>query len=187
MNAPTDWISALAILAAGLILGVLFLFIFNKRKSARTLGGEPDLDRKDLEAKRDALVAQLRDPGLESDERARLEREAANVLRQLDERGGQAIPSASSSEGRTATGMNPTTKGFLWGAGSFAALAALFYFVMQQAAPRQEGGSLTGNDGLQQQTQGAPQQPPDAMLQQLLTAVQNDPNSLQLRTDLAQA
>jgi len=59
MNAPPiDWISAIAVLVAGLVLGVLF-FYFNKRK-AQTLGGEADLERKDLEAKRDALVQQTR-------------------------------------------------------------------------------------------------------------------------------
>jgi cytochrome c-type biogenesis protein CcmH len=84
--------------------------------------------------------------------------------------------------------MNPTTKGFLWGAGSVAALGLLFYFVMQQAAPRAEGGSLTGGDSpMQQGQQQAPGQQPDPALQQLQAAVERDPNNLQLRNDLAQA
>lgn len=83
--------------------------------------------------------------------------------------------------------MNPTIKGFLWGAGSVAALAALGYFVMQQAAPRQEGGSLTGGfeSGAPQQATAAPGQA-DAVVQQLEAAVQRDPNNLELRNDLAQ-
>lgn len=196
MNAPTDWVTAIAILSAGLILGLLFV-IFNKRKGAPTLGGDPDLERKDLEAKRDALVQQLRDPGLSPDERQRLEVETANVLRKLDARGGggQAIlpvPSSAVSSSPTVSAsstsstMNPATKGFLWGAGSFAALAALGYFVMQSANPRQEGGSLTGNLPTEQQQQQ--QQPaPDPMLQGLEAAVQKDPNNLELRNQLAQA
>ncbi|HYI08610.1 MAG TPA: tetratricopeptide repeat protein [Thermoanaerobaculia bacterium] len=186
MNTPTDWISALAILAAGLVLGALFVFL-NKRRNARTLGGDPDLERKDLEAKRDALVAQLRDPGLEPDERTRLEVETANVLRRLDAAAPARTGGAPSAATPATAGMNPTTKGFLWGAGSFAALGLLFYFVMQQAAPRQEGGSLTGGDAPIQQPGQAQGQAPDPALQQLQAAVQRDPENLQLRNDLAQA
>lgn len=193
MNPPTDWTSALAILIAGLALGALFIFFFNKRKTARTLGDDSALVRKDLEAKRDALILQLRDldENASPDERARLEKETADVLRKLDAGGGQAIVPVHEQDTRdrvSSTGMNPTTKGFLWGAGSFAALAGLFYFVMQASTPRQEGGSLTGNlpSETQQQPAQRPQQP-DPMLLQLEGAVQRDPENLQLRNDLAQA
>jgi tetratricopeptide (TPR) repeat protein len=183
LNAPTDWGSAIAILAAGLFLGALFVFFFNRKRKTFT----DDVALKDLHAKRDALLQQLRDPGLSGDERTRLELETAGVLRKLDARGGgQAIPPVPSA-GNLA--MNPTIKGFLWGAGSVAALAALGYFVMQQAAPRQEGGSLTGGfeSGAPQQQAGAAPAQGDPMVQQLEAAVQRDPNNLQLRNDLAQA
>ncbi len=183
MNASTDWVSAIAILAAGLVLGALF-FYFNKRRNAPTLGGEVDLERKDLEAKRDALVQQLRDPSLSADERARLELETAAALRKLDE-----FTPRNSEEPRgtprNTSAMNPTIKGFLWGAASVTALFGLGYFVMQQAKPRQEGDEITG--GFNQQ---APAQAPAAanpMLQQLEAAVKAQPNNLQLRNDLAQA
>lgn len=175
MNPSTDWVSATAILAAGLILGLLIVFLFNKRKAARLAG---DLDRTDLEAKRDALVAQLRDPALDPDERTRLEIETADVLRKLD-----TVPPLPAAAPQ-ALAINATTKGFLWGAASVGALAVLFYFVMQQSTPRQEGGSLTGGNA-PQATQSAAQ--PDPALQQLEAAVQRDPNNLQLRNDLAQA
>lgn len=190
MNEPTDWTSALAILVAGLALGALFIYFFSKRKT-KTLGDESELARKDLEAKRDSLIHQLRDldEHASPDERTRLEIDTAAVLRQLDQSPLPAQRGERQDEGsRSATAMSPTIKGFLWGAGSFAALAALFYFVMQSAAPRQEGGQLTGN--LPTEQQGAPpqqQQPPDAMLMQLQAAVQKDPANLQLRNDLAQA
>jgi cytochrome c-type biogenesis protein CcmH len=185
MNAPTDWVSAIAILAAGVILGLLFVLFFGKKKTA-TLGGERDLDLKDLHAKRDALVQQLRDPGLSADERTRLELETADVLRQLDQRRGPAVADAPVVASSTA--MNPTIKGFLWGAGSMAALAALGYFVMQSSNPREEGGSVTGGfESRPQPAQAQAAAPPDAALQQLLAAVQNNPNDLALRNDLAQA
>jgi cytochrome c-type biogenesis protein CcmH/NrfG len=190
MNGPIDWVSALAVLAAGLVLGVLF-FYFNKRRNAPTLGGEADLERKDLEAKRDALIQQLRDPSLGGDERTRLEIETAEALRKLDayDRGSSASTSPATSA--AALSMNPTIKGFLWGALSVGALFGLGYFVMQQAKPRQEGQELTGN--LPQQQQQAPAQQAgaqgenDPMLQQLQAAVQAQPDNMQLRNDLAQA
>jgi LPXTG-motif cell wall-anchored protein len=185
----TDWASAISILAAGLILGGFLMFFFKRRKaSPATVDG--DLQRKDLEAKRDALLQQLHDPDLDPTERTRLELETAQTLRALD--GLQSVRPVAREEGQgtaLSTGMNPTTKGFFWGAGSMAALMALFYFVMQQATPRPEGGSLTGETGgtPQQQQQQPPQTQADPMLMQLEAAVQREPDNLQLRNDLAQA
>jgi tetratricopeptide (TPR) repeat protein len=181
----TDWVSALAILAAGLVLGALFVF-FNKRRSGPALGNERDLERKDLEAKRDALVQQLRDPALGAEERARLEVETADALRKLDR-----YDAAPASTIAASNAMSPTAKGFLWGFASASALAALGYFVMQQASPRQQGGELTGGVAraapMQQQPQTQAPGQPDPMMQQLQAAVQAQPNNLQLRNDLAQA
>ncbi len=188
MNAPTDWVSAIAILAAGLILGAVVFFFFRGRKSAPKLGGEEDLRRKDLEAKRDALLQQLRDSDLSADERTRLEIETAAALRSLDTHTAGAAPVAraqASAETVPEAAMNPAIKGFLWGVGSFAVLAALGFFVWQSANPREEGGSPTGG----MPTASQPQQPAaqDPMVAQLEASVQREPENLQLRNDLAQA
>lgn len=185
MNTPTDWFSAIAILAGGLILGVLFVYFFNRRRTAKI---ETDLERKDLEFKRDALIQQLRDldENAGAEERARLEKETADVLRKLDQRAPVATPAIVPVAETPSYAMNPALKGFLWGAGSFAALAALGYLVMQQATPREQNGSPTGGPMAQQQ-QAAQQQAPDPAVLQLEAAVQKDPANLQLRNDLAQA
>lgn len=194
MNAPTDWVSAIAILAAGLILGLVFLFVFKGRKAAGRIGGDDDLQRKDLEAKRDALIQQLRDPDLTPDERTRLELETAAALRALDAYNAKTgtpssvVTSTPSSAPAPETAMSPAIKGFLWGAGSFAVLAALGFFVWQSANPRNEGGLVTGGMGSGPQQQQAQQQPPrDPMILQLEAAVQRDPENLDLRNNLAQA
>lgn len=187
MNEPTDWTSAIAILAGGLVLGALIVFFYSRRKSAVIV---PDLERKDLEAKRDALVAQLRVLDEENvEERTRLEAETAEVLRKLDNapQSPQAAVPPAPATGMDPLGMNPTVKGFLWGAGSVAALAGLAYFVMNQSTPRQEGGTLTGNTPVMQQPQQAAPQQQNPIVMQLEAAVRNDPNNLQLRNDLAQA
>jgi len=187
MNAPTDWVSAIAILASGLVVGMLFVYFFNRRKAAPKLGGEPDLELQDLEGKRDALVARLREPGHSDAERRALETQTADVLRQLDKhqrRPGAAVRPAADAP---VAAMNPTIKGFLWGAGSVAALAGLGYFVMQQAAPRAPDVPVTGGGPMAaQQQQQQPQAPPDPAVQRLEAAVQADPSNLQLRNDLAQ-
>src|SRR5687767_2722497 len=179
MNPPTDWTSAIAIGLAGLILGALLIYFFTRRRTGPTIDG--DLERKDLEAKRDALVAQLRAlPDDAIDERARLESETAAVLRKLDLRPNveQTLLSAP------ARPMDPTVKGFLWGSASTAALAALLYFVMQAATPRPEGEMATGGIGTQPQQQQA--SATDPMVRQLEAAVQKDPHNSNLRLDLAQ-
>lgn len=185
MNAPTDWVSAIAILVAGLVLGALF-FYFNRRRNAPTLGGERDLERKDLEAKRDALVQQLRDSSLSADERTRLELDTADALRRLDQYSPRASEELRGTP-RNDSSMNPTIKGFLWGAASVGALFALGYFVMQQAKPRQEGQELTG--GINQPQPQAPAQAgaPDPMVQSLEAAVKAQPSNIELRNNLAQA
>lgn len=186
MNAPTDWVSAIAILSAGLILGLLFVIFFNRKKAARKLGGEADLRYKDLTAKRDALLQQLRDldENASPAERQRLELATAEVLRELDERRGGDVVIEPARDVTPASTMNPALKGFLWGAGSFAALAGLGYMVFQAANPRQDGGPVTGGDPAAQM-QAAPTA--DPAIQQLEAAVQSDPNNLKLRNDLAQA
>jgi len=193
VNAPTDWTSAIAILVGGLVLGSLFVYLFGKRKSIV----RDDLARKDLEARRDALIQQLRvlDAGA-SDERERLESETADVLRKLDHQtpapaaSGAGQPAPRPAPAPSSLSMNPAFKGFLWGALSIAVLAGLGYFVMRQAKPRGEGDSLTGNlppEAQQQQQQQQQSQQPDPLLEQLLAAVQREPNNLQARNNLAQA
>ena len=191
MTEPTDWTSAIAILVGGLVLGSLFVYLFGKRKSMV----RDDLARKDLEAKRDALIQQLRvlDDGA-SDERERLESETAEVLRRLDQQApGPATATATATGGAPAPAsslaMNPAFKGFLWGAVSVGVLAAMGYLVIREAKPREEGGMLTGNlpAETQQQQQQQQAEQPDPLLAQLLATVQREPNNIEARNDLAQA
>ena len=183
MTPSTDWASAIAILAGGLVLGALIVYFFSKGKSPRASASATaaELERKELEARRDALVAQLR--ALDDDnvvERARLEAETAEVLRRLDQ-----VASGPPPPPEAAAAMNPAFKGFLWGIGSCAAIAGLIYYVMNQTTPRQEGGTVTGNTPMQQQATAPPQ--PNQVVLQLEAAVKQDPNNLRLRNDLAQA
>jgi len=118
MNAPTDWASALAILAAGLILGLLVFFVSRRRKASVAI------KRQGLEARRDALVEQLRDLAEDSaeEERAWIEKEAAEILRQLDRL--PAPPAAPTPVAKPRT----ATAGFVWGIVCALAAGGVVYY-----------------------------------------------------------
>src|SRR5690349_5823285 len=142
MTGSTDWLSAIGILLSGLILGFLFIYTFRKN---RTAAATADLDRRDLEAKRDALIRQLRElTDDEVEERHRLELEAAKVLRALESASLPLPPGEGGAQrrvrGEQVTETSKTTQkqtgpiaGFLWGAGTVGALVFLGYYVFSKA------------------------------------------------------
>jgi thioredoxin-like negative regulator of GroEL len=205
----TDWLTAIGILISGAIVG--FMFVYSSRKPSRAPARA--LEVRDLEARRDALIAQLReldDLGGPPEERARLEGEAAQVLRTLDgvapARSGGSKGSSGSSSSSGATGAPPVgpvakapsaMKGFLWGAGSAAAVAGLIFFVMSSAKNREAGESPVGGGppqstgmtttGSAQRPMQQGQQQADPDLQRLEAAVRAQPDNLSAADDLAKA
>ena len=157
----TDWLSASAMLLAGVIVGAMFLYGMRRRQ------GRGDVERADLEAKRDALVARLR----ESHDPA-LELEAAEVLRKLD----RLPPPVQSSPQRAQNTTQSTLRGFLWGVGSTAAIAGIAFFVMQQSKPVTKEAAAPA---------AATQS--DPALSDLERSVQQNPDNLAMRDDLAKA
>lgn len=159
MTPQTDWQSAIAILAAGLIVGGMIIYFFGRKRPGR----------RDLAAKRDALVKQLR--ALSDDqveERTRLELETAEVLREIDHE--------KKLDTRRA---RPAFRwlGFAVGAASMLAVGALGYFVSRSASTRNP----------QESAMPAVPQPVDATLQTLEASVQKDPDNLDQRIELARA
>lgn len=189
----TDWVSAGGMIISGLIVGFMFWYGMKGRAS------KPDLERNDLEAKRDALLAQLREMkemGGSEEEQRRLEKETAEVLRKIDQRGGSApapakstasvSPSAATADVALAN-RGAAIRGFIWGALSVAVLGGIAWFVSEKATPRTDnmtGGGVPMASSAQQSSQ---QQQPDAALQQLQAAVAKSPNDLEMRSELAKA
>jgi len=178
-----DWLTASAMLLSGLVVG--FMFIYSMKRTART--GEAE--RRDLEEKLHARVEQLRDLYDGTDEeRARLEREAADALRELEH--AAPAPRATTVAAKPATAAAPPSamRGFLWGAGSVAAIAGLIFFVTNSAKQRSANEGLTGG---QPTSSAAPmQQAPaasDPEVLRLEAAVKATPDDLALRNDLAKA
>jgi tetratricopeptide (TPR) repeat protein len=206
----TDWLTAIGILLSGAVIGFMFLYTTTKKKGgqaadASSTNPATSLAVRDLEARRDVLVAQLRelaDVGGSDEERALLERQAANVLRQLDGLApASPVPQPAASAARPAAGDKPAPvaaqpqpagalKGFLWGIASAAAIAGLVFFVINQAKARDAGGSVTGGTNMGAAPMQAPKQQaqqPDAELQKLEAAAQASPDDLNVRNDLAHA
>src|SRR5436853_7407054 len=131
----TDWLSAIGILLAGLIVGFMFVYASMRKKQETS----DDLDRRDLEAKRDALIAQLRADDLAPNERTRIEREAADVLRALDQNGAppSAGPAIPAKAGAPPVAKSSAVAGFLWGAGSVAALVLIAWFATKSSTPKE--------------------------------------------------
>lgn len=206
MNEPTDWLSAIGILLSGVVLGVMFIYVYVKRRQNTAAVPAKDLELAELEAKRDALIQQLRELDDSGDatpeERKRLELKTADVLRAIDgfkpSKGKAAVSTGAAPVAATAstvpapTGFfarNPAVKGFVFGVGSVAALAFLGWFVYHSAQSREQGSGMTGGQGMgQQQPMAAqPQQPPNPAVQQLEAAVQASPDDVDKRIDLARA
>ncbi|HEY3055292.1 MAG TPA: tetratricopeptide repeat protein [Thermoanaerobaculia bacterium] len=164
----TNWLSAVVILGAGVILGFIFVY-FVRRKPI-----END-ELTGLQARRDELVKKLREVDIVAEERTRLEIETAQVLRQIDSIERQA-PVAG---GRGRPLLHDRVIGFIWGAGSMLLLGGLAYFVMQSAKPRETAPAET--------TMQAARPPADPAVQQLEAAVQRSPDDLDMRVALAKA
>ena len=203
-----DWTPALVILAIGLALGAFFVFRARRAaRSAAALGSPADLERRDLEGQREALLAQLREledtsakltaEQLQS-QRGALELELARVLRALDQQGGvtrrpaaasaEAVPAVPAAAAAAPASPGSSVKGFLWGVGSMAAVAGLFLWVSRSAEVRQQGAPPTGQGMGAGPSQQAPQSGPATDEERQLQArVDQNPEDLEARLQLGEA
>src|SRR6185437_14058633 len=85
-------------------------------------------------------------------------------------------PPAQSSPQRAQSPSQSTLRGFLWGVGSTAAVAGIFFFVMQQSKPVAKEATAT-----------TPAAQSDPALADLERSVQQNPDNLAMRDDLAKA
>lgn len=149
-----DWIPALAVLAAGLVLGA-GLLLRAARRGPR-LHASPPLPVRDLAGKRDSLLRQIqeledtaskRTPEQLARERYALELEAARVLLALDDSAAPAQAKRAPKRGRVRPAPAARTgwRALLWSTGFAAALLLLGLFVYRSAKPREPGGSVTGD------------------------------------------
>ena len=164
-SAVIDWPSALAVLALGLAAGGILLW--RTRRAPAPPPATALLDQRDLEARRDALLQQLREledtaskrtPEQLARERYTLELAAAQAMRDLEppvaagarprgRAGGSVAGATAAGAAVVATPDRGAVRGFLWGTATASAVGLLLFFVSRASAPREEGGSLTGTVG----------------------------------------
>jgi len=209
-----NWLPGLFALGAGLAGGAFLVWLLLRRSRSApvpstTRGGakakdaaenadtEAEIDRRDHKARRDVLLAQLREledtaakrsPEQLARERYALELETARVLRALDvgeralaARRPTAAPGAVTPVAAAPEAGRPALRGFLWGTGTAAAAGLLLFFVARASRPRQEGGSVTGNTPMDGKAAPAA----DAEEAQLRAAIQRNPDDLDARLELA--
>jgi tetratricopeptide (TPR) repeat protein len=159
--AAVDWQPALAVLVVGLVAGGLLLWRMRRSPAPPLPAAGPALDRRDLEARRDVLLRQLRElddtaakrsPDQLARERADLELQAAVALRALDRLEARSPapgngPAGAPAAAAAAAPPHGAARGFFWGVATATAMAALVFFANRAASPREEGGSLTGAAG----------------------------------------
>jgi cytochrome c-type biogenesis protein CcmH len=206
-----EWGPAVAFLSAGLVVGALILWrVLRKAPAAADAPPEGSLERRDLLAKLDGLIAQLREledtggkrtAAQHRDERFLLELQAARTVVALDALSapsGEATrkprvpaPAAVAGERAPADAVAAAPRGsalagFIWGVGSAAVLGLLFFFVSQSSKERPPGGSVTGNTPMEGAS-GAATASDDgsAEIAGLEARVRQDPENLEARLDLA--
>ncbi len=212
MEAPVDWLPPILMLAAGLVIGVIAAVIVARRSRGlpdkSNAGSQPleeesdlQLELRDLEAKKEDLLAQLREmedtaakrePEQLAVERYEVELRTAEVLREIDRLTGEVTAPRARDAKAKGTGEGvleleaappSPIKGFVWGVASAAAIGALVVFVGQSASNRAEGGSVTGGP----QMSGQPSAQTDPELDRAIAAVNAQPDNIDARVDLAYA
>lgn len=148
----TQWLPGIVVLAVGLGAGVLYLLL-TKRKSAPAPADGLAVQDTTLEAQR--LIEELKelqqsrhqlDAETYRSEHARLERAAAQALRERD-RQTDRKPAPSRRPPPSPVGFfanHPQLKGAAWGAGLMLFFGALGAFLFLDETERTEGGSMTG-------------------------------------------
>lgn len=194
-----DWIPAVSVLAAGLVIGAFVLWRVVLKNAplaaAGTRSAAPPLELRDLLGKYHALVAQLRElddtagkrtPEQIARERHTLEHEAARVLRDAERLAETAPPPRKAKKGapeQTVSAPVPAPasalRGFLWGVGSVGALGLLLYFASQSAKQRAPDASVTGNTP----AAGAARDD-DAEVAQARASVERNPDDVDARLEL---
>jgi tetratricopeptide (TPR) repeat protein len=184
-STPVDWIGPVAILAAGLILGLFFILRRGSRPADQL---EEATALADVERKFDALIAQLRELGADEEHRrGALELEAAITLREVERIRAAELEEETEDEAETVPSMppaNPALKPAIWFAAGALSASVVFLLLWQFMTPRKEGGPVTGG-AMQAGATGAAET--DPRIAQLEQAVSADPENLELRNDLSRA
>ena len=175
----TDWTPALVVLG---VAGVAGIALAVRGRGDRSLGQEGDARHSELLREKDSLYGLLRehhaarattvDAQAWAQELDHLERDAARVLRNLDQLDRPATQAATA-------GRRTGWSSLAWGLGSALLLGGIGWWVQESATVRGQGESLTGGT--------APSSDTDRALAALEQAVEANPNDVAARNRLGHA
>lgn len=194
MAADFSWTPPLVVLATGAVAGAMVVAARARRQTAHEAPKDFS-HRSDLKRRYDALIRRLAE-GAGSDERAAIEIEAAQVLREMETgKGPGNVPApapGATAPGPPAAPARPASAwaGFAYGVLAMSILGGLFFLASQGSTERSSGGSPTGGNGMGSAPAAtAPQTSAadDANLKALEEAVQKSPTDIAQRIELVRA
>lgn len=196
MSHSTDWWPGIIVLFAGMLFAAAFLLALRKRAAK----SQPDDRLADLDGRAQLLLDQLKELNADrhhhdelqyTAERARLETQAANALRERAEHERGHPP--ATAEGRApgvATGVqrapaaqgwwstHPQLKGAAWGGGVVLFFVALGLLLGQEQKPRVQGAEATGRDP-RSSAEAEPKEQEDPALKEAFAQLQAHPDDVE--------
>jgi cytochrome c-type biogenesis protein CcmH/NrfG len=183
------WLPGIVAALAG-VVGAAWLIGLLARRAEDDVHSETAIV--DLEERAAHAIAQLRDlfeqqarlePAMYAAEKERLEKVAADALRQRDKQIAHAKPTRRMST--PPAGMPAQWKGFLWGVATVAGIGGLVLSVQSNSQPRADGATMTGNSGGQEAPMQRPNFEVDAEMQALAERLQKDEKDVEALVRLA--
>ena len=193
MAADFSWTPPLVVLALGAVAGAVL--VATRSRYSKAVSAEPSpksAHSADLQRRYDALLRRLAE-GSSAEERARLEREAAQVLMEMETGSNRGVPPPSPPSVPagpvTPVRAAPAWLGFLYGVLTMGALGGLFYLASAGSTERSEGGSPTGGNTMGSRAAEAPQTSAadEAAIKALEDAVRATPKDIGPRIELTRA
>jgi tetratricopeptide (TPR) repeat protein len=156
MTPEPSWIPGFVALALGIVSGGWLITALAGRREEQGMSDTPAVDLEESAAHAIALLRDLEEqrhrlePAAYASEKERLERVAADALRQRDQQLAKLKARAKAQPAAVTTaGIPPQLKGFLWGGGTVAGVGLMLLLVNNYSVPRAEGQSMTGNSTIE--------------------------------------
>ena len=192
---PTNWLPGLIVLAVGCIAAAFYLFL-QRGKALPEPKGTPARrpeELEDLDRRYQSLIEQLKElaadkhglaPERYTQERSRLELEAAAALRARDEFLKNPTTARTPAPVAAASWLSPQLKGALWGGGIVLFFCTLGYLLVSEQHSRGEQQAATGRvpPGMNASADGdaqAQQPRADPDLEEAWDRFKNNPSDLE--------
>lgn len=189
--ANVEWLPAVTILGAGLLGGSALAWFGSRRRAATAAAQKEEKSEiivRELDAKRDSLLVQLRDLEDTSSKesaselasrRYELELELARTLMEMDDATGAVREARAEAPAAPAP---PQARGFAWGLGTAVVVGVMIFLLLKFADKKESPQAMPGGEMAAAEQQPMPANAEAAALQSRIAA---NPNDFDARVDLA--